>query len=328
MALLEYLSVKDLWDHPAKRAFVLYRLADDVTAHFATMKKTVGKGNAYMTNVEEMLTAGDLIVDVQNRRVKLHVYDSSKIREMDQVLRKLAEESDATKLIVYGKKADVEEWQSLGYRLEGVIEGFFHGENAQMLSSYLTEERAASVAPELAEEILALSLSKKGAGDEKPLPPGYAMREADPSDAEELAQLYGLVFATYPTPMDDPAYVRKTMDEGTRYMVVEHEGKIACAASAEVSERMGSAEMTDCATHPDHAGKGLLQPLFTALERKMEECGIYYLYTLTRAQSPGMNVTAAKMGYEYRGRLINNCTIFSGFEDMNIWVKPLRPTRE
>lgn len=281
-----------------------------------------------MINVEEMLAAGDVVVDSQNRRVKLHVYDPSQIAELDQLLRKLAAEADATKLIVYGKKADAERWIALGYRQEGVIEGFFRGEHAQMLSCFLTEERATSVAPELAEEILAMSLKKKGNGEEKPLPLGYSMREAGEADAEELAQLYGLVFATYPTPMNDPAYVRKTMQEGTCYMVVEHEEKIACAASAEVSERMGSAEMTDCATHPDHAGKGLLQPLFTALERKMEEAGIYYLYTLTRAQSPGMNVTASKMGYRYRGRLINNCTIFSGYEDMNIWVKPLRPTWE
>ncbi|MED4581754.1 putative beta-lysine N-acetyltransferase [Brevibacillus choshinensis] len=281
-----------------------------------------------MANVDAMLASGDLVVDIQNRRVKLHVYDPNLIGEMDQLMRKLASDSDATKMIVYGKKADVEKWLALGYSQEGVIEGFFQGENAQMLSCYLTEERATSVARDLAEDILALSLSKKGNGEEKPLPSGYTLREANEADAEELAKLYALVFATYPTPMDDPEYVLKTMDEGTRYMVVEHDGKIACAASAEVNERMGSAEMTDCATHPDHAGKGLLQPLFTALERKMEESGIYYLYTLTRAQSAGMNVTASKMGYEYRGRLVNNCTIFSGYEDMNIWVKPLRSVWE
>ncbi|MED1794185.1 putative beta-lysine N-acetyltransferase [Brevibacillus nitrificans] len=281
-----------------------------------------------MVNVEIMLASGDLVVDQQNRRVKLHVYDPNQVVELDQWMRKLAQETGATKLIVYGKKADVEKWTALGYVPEGVIEGFFHGENAQMLSSFLTKERATSVAPELAEEILALSLGKQKSGEEKALPAGYSMREAGEADAEELAKLYALVFATYPTPMDDPVYVRKTMEEGTRYMVVEYEGKIACAASAEVNERMGSAEMTDCATHPDHGGKGLLQALFVALERKMEESGIYYLYSLTRAQSPGMNVTAAKMGYTYRGRLINNCTIFSGYEDMNIWVKPLRPSWE
>ncbi|HCP15639.1 MAG TPA: putative beta-lysine N-acetyltransferase, partial [Peptococcaceae bacterium] len=29
------------------------------------------------------------------------------------------------------------------------------------------------------------------------------------------------------------------------------------------------------------------------------------------------------MHYEYSGRLVNNCDICGGFEDMNIWVKRL-----
>lgn len=281
-----------------------------------------------MVEVKALLDSGDLVLDRQNKRVKLHQYDRTKIKEWAVRLRELAIESDATKVIVYGKKDDVPAWIEAGYALEGSIDGFNKGITAHMLTSYLTEERATSVAPELAEEILALSLAKAAKGEEKPLPSGYALREASEEDAEELARLYALVFATYPTPMDDPAFIRKTMLEGTVYFVVEYEGSIACAASAEVTERMGSAEMTDCATHPDHAGKGLLQPLFIALERRMEEAGIYYLYSLTRAQSAGMNVTVAKMGYEYRGRLINNCTIFSGYEDMNIWVKPLRTVKE
>jgi len=279
-------------------------------------------------DTQKMVKNGDLILDQQNQRVKLHEYDPQQISELDVMLRQQAVQMDATKVIVYGKRADVEKWQMLGYRLEGVIEGFFHGEHAHMLSCYLSEERATSSAPGLADECLAISLSKAGNGEKKELPAPYSMREATVADAEELAKLYALVFATYPTPMDDPDYIRETMMEGTRYVVAELEEKIACAASAEVSVRFGSAELTDCATHPEHAGKGLLQPLFHELEQMMETQGIYFLYTLTRAQSAGMNVTASKMGYQYRGRLINNCTIFSGFEDMNIWVKSLRPTKE
>jgi len=281
-----------------------------------------------MTDVTNMLEAGDLVVDQRNLRVKLHQYDPGQISRWDNVMRRLAAESSATKLIVYAKKADVAEWQSLGYQQEGKIDGFFRGENAQMMSRFLTEERSRSAAPQLADDILLISLQKAEAAQEKPLPEECAIRPASSADAAELAALYKAVFATYPTPMDDPDYVRKTMREGTCYFVVETGGRIVCAASAEVSERFGSAELTDCATHPDHLGKGLLQPLFVALERKMEEMGIYYLYTLTRAQSAGMNITAAKQGYRYRGRMINNCTIFSGFEDMNIWVKPLRSTWE
>lgn len=281
-----------------------------------------------MIDLTKLVDTGDLVLDRRNRRVKLHQYQPESIKSMDELLRQQADETGADKVIVYGKKADVELWESLGYRLEGRIDGFFRGENAYLLSLYLTEERAKSAAPELAEENLRISLAKAGTGSDKTLPPEYQIREATEEDAEELAALYARVFATYPTPMDDPAYIRKTMREGTRYLVAEHQGAIACAASAEVSERFGSAEMTDCATEPAHAGKGLLQPIFQALEQKMEEMGIYYLYTLTRAQSAGMNVTAAKMGYTYRGRLINNCTIYSGYEDMNIWVKPLRAVWE
>jgi len=281
-----------------------------------------------MIDSKSLFDAGDLVLDSQNKRVKLHQYPAGQFDELDELMKKQAEAIDASKIIIYAKKADVTQWQSRGYVLEGRIDGFFRGENAYLLSLFLTPERGTSAAPELAEENLKLSLAKAGTEAKKTLPPGYSMREAGEADAEALAKLYGLVFATYPTPMDDPAYIVKAMRGGTRFIVAEQDGEIACAASAEVTERFGSAEMTDCATHPAHAGKGLLQPIFLALEKKMEEAGIYFLYSLTRAQSASMNITAAKMGYEYRGRLINNCTIFSGFEDMNIWVKPLRPVWE
>lgn len=75
--------------------------------------------------IEEMLATGDLVDDRQNRRVKLHLYDRTRLKEYDQMLRQVAEKSGATKLIVYGKKRDVAEWLALGYRQEGVIDGFF-----------------------------------------------------------------------------------------------------------------------------------------------------------------------------------------------------------
>ncbi|WP_139489734.1 putative beta-lysine N-acetyltransferase [Brevibacillus dissolubilis] len=277
----------------------------------------------------------DVVIDEQNKRLKVMLYHPEEIEQLHGTLVEMAHDRGMTKLIIYAKKADVKAWEALGYRLEGRIDGFFHGENAQMMSCFLTAERGASVAPELAEEVLGVSLEKQaqvhsgGRTDgQKSLPTGYTLREAREDDAEELARLYDLVFATYPTPMNEAEYVRETMRESTYYIVVEKEGQIVCAASSEVTPKFGSAELTDCATHPDHLGLGLLQPIFTALEEKMEQIGVYYLYTLTRAQSHGMNVTAAKHGYEYRGRLINNCTIYSGFEDMNIWVKPLRETWE
>jgi putative beta-lysine N-acetyltransferase len=280
-----------------------------------------------MMNIAQMAADGELVLDPHNQRIRVLTYDPQKIGELHQALLAEAAKQDLNKLIIYAKKADIPHFLALGYRQEGKIDGFFRGENAQMLSRFLTKERAASTALELAEENLRISLAKASA-ETKRLPDGYQLREAGEADAEEMAALYKQVFPTYPTPMDDAVYIRKTMREGTCYMVATSGNRIACAASAEISMAFGSAEITDCATHPEHTGKGLLQPLLTALEEKMTERGIYYLYSLTRAQSAAMNITVARQGYKYRGRLVNNCRIFSGYEDMNIWVKPLKETWE
>ncbi|MGC5325165.1 putative beta-lysine N-acetyltransferase [Brevibacillus sp. SYSU BS000544] len=271
-----------------------------------------------------------ILVDEPNKRIKVLQYQSVDIAAIDQHIEQRAGEIGVTKLIIYARKRDVSEFMNLGYRLEGTIDGFFNGINAQMVSRFLTDERSTSQAPEAEDEIVRISLSKQETGVEKlpPLPDQYIIREASVEDAEEMAFLYGLVFKTYPTPMNDPSYVKKTMQESTFYSVVEANGRIVCAASAEVTPEYGSAEITDCVTHPDYLGNGLLQYLFPVLEQKMDAMNIFYLYTLTRAQSHGMNITAAKQGYQYRGRLVNNCTIFSGYEDMNIWVKPLRETSD
>lgn len=271
----------------------------------------------------------NIVLDSINKRVKVLSYRSTDVEDIHQEIERLAIDNEATKLIIYAKQSDVSTWVALGYVAEGIIDGFDNGRDAHMMSRFLNRERSESKAHELEEEILHICLAKQMEPQGKlELPSAYTSREATIEDAEELAALYRQVFATYPTPMDDPEYVRKTFQESTFYQVIEFNGQIVCAASAEVTPEYGSAEITDCATHPDHLGNSLLKYLFPLLEQKMLEKGVFYLYTLTRAQSHGMNITAAKQGYRYRGRLVNNCTIFSGFEDMNIWVKPLKQTRD
>jgi len=68
--------------------------------------------------------------------------------------------------------------------------------------------------------------------------------------------------------------------------------------------------------------------LFKAIEQHLRKKEIFYLFSLTRALSYGMNITVAREGYKYMGRLKNNCIISTGFEDMNIWVKPLQPVTD
>lgn len=277
--------------------------------------------------LDQLVKNGEVVIDPHNERIRVLSYHPGEITELHGELVAAANRQGLDKVIFYAKKAECSALLQLGYQQEGTIDGFFQGENAQMLSLFLRPERSLSRAPALAQANLQLSLLKAGNGNRE-LPSGYQLRAATAADAWQLARLYKLVFAAYPTPMDDPLYIRKTMQEGTYYVVAEKEGQIACAASAEIAVSFGSAELTDCATHPAHHGKGLLQPLFATLEEHLLQQGIYYLYTLTRAQSAAMNITAARQGYQYRGCLINNCKIATGFEDMNIWVKPLRPVWE
>ncbi|MDH4057298.1 MAG: hypothetical protein OEU76_00970, partial [Cyclobacteriaceae bacterium] len=66
---------------------------------------------------------------------------------------------------------------------------------------------------------------------------------------------------------------------------------------------------------------GHMKKLLFKLENELTKQGINCLYSLARAESYGMNKAFFQLGYTYGGRLINNCYIFSGLEDMNVWYK-------
>ena len=101
------------------------------------------------------------------------------------------------------------------------------------------------------------------------IPEDYILRFATEEDAQELAKLYGAIFETYPTPMNDERYIKKVMEEGTIFSVIEYEGTIVSAASAEVNEMYHNAELTDCATIPHHRKHGFMKVLISALEQEL-----------------------------------------------------------
>ena len=111
------------------------------------------------------------------------------------------------------------------------------------------------------------------------------------------------------------------MQQGTTYVYIEEEGEIVSVASAEVNEIFHNAELTDCATLPVAAGKGYMKKLLYFLEQKLKREGITCCYTIARSESLSMNKAFSQLGYTYGGRLVNNCFIYSGLEDMNVWYK-------
>jgi putative beta-lysine N-acetyltransferase len=143
-------------------------------------------------------------------------------------------------------------------------------------------------------------------------------------DADDLAALYGRVFASYPFPITSPDYLCKTMQSHVVYRIIrDGSGQLVAAASAETSPSKRNAEMTDFATLPSQRGLGLAQHLLAALEDDMSESAIANLYTIARARSAGMNRVFYNRGYEWTGTLVNNCHISGQFEDMHVWCKDL-----
>lgn len=264
----------------------------------------------------------DVCLDPFNARLRVDDYRGD-VQAMHERILELVEKHAFTKVFIKSRSEDWQAFLHLGYMLEGVYKKYFNGSDAYSMAMYFTDERRTSAYWMEEDEILRQVLKLPLKSTENRLAQGYSMRLATIEDAEQLAQLYGTVFQTYPTPMNDATYIKKVILEGTVFYVTEAGGRIVSAASAEVNAAYNNAEVTDCATYPEHRKHGLMRHLITALEHELRRRSIYCAYSLARSLSFGMNAVFHQLGYEYTGRMTKNCNIFDKFEDMSLWVKDL-----
>ncbi|MFO7638926.1 MAG: putative beta-lysine N-acetyltransferase [bacterium] len=212
----------------------------------------------------------------------------------------------------------------VGYREEARIPNFFRGRAAcAFLGKYFDPVRARERDRSRRREILA-ACRQRAAGEAVRLPGSYNWAVAGPGDAGELARLYRAVFETYPFPIHDPAFIRRSMKQDVRYGCVRHRGRLVALCSADVSDDESTVEMTDFATLPEARGRRFARYLLARMEESMAARGILTAYTIARALSAAMNRTFAAQGYRYAGTLINNTQIAGALESMNVWYKPLR----
>ncbi len=222
------------------------------------------------------------------------------------------------KVIVKSRTRDVTAFERSGYRREALVKNYFSGEDMVFVTRYFSANRQVNSKDQEEERIISNLLSEPR---EEALPAGQSCSFATIDDAAALAELYRRSFAVYPTPVGDPDYVRKTIEDGTLYVFIHEHGRLISAASAEINAQYKNAELTDCATSPAARGRGLMRALLTELEQKLKKQGITCLYTIARSESYGMNKVFYQLGYSYGGRMTNNCMIYSGLEDMNVWYK-------
>jgi putative beta-lysine N-acetyltransferase len=264
----------------------------------------------------------ELYHDHANQRLRLDDYRGNFKKAVTHALA-IAHEQGFTKVILKARQEDLSAALAHGFMLEGIISRYFKGNDAYCMAFYLTDERRTSDFWVKEDKIIQDVSSVPRLMENQQIPENYTLRFATDEDAHELAILYSTIFETYPTPMNDERYIKKVMEEGTIFSVIEYEGTIVSAASAEVNEMYHNAELTDCATLPNHRKHGFMKVLISALEQELIRKNIYCSYSLARSLSMGMNAVFHQLGYEYGGRLTKNCNIWDKYEDMNIWGKDL-----
>jgi putative beta-lysine N-acetyltransferase len=274
-------------------------------------------------DIEEDDYKTKVFFDYYNKRLKVVDYEAKDYSAMLKRLAYLAEANDFDKIFVKADPSNFQMFLSHGYMMEGVLKYYFNGGDAYVLSRFSSKDRIHSESlideAELIEQIIYHSPDS----EIKSLPKTYKIITATKKHIPELVEIYRSTFETYPSPLTNPDYIQATMDRDVLYKICLDGGNAVAAASAEIDLKHKNAEMTDCATRPETQGKGVMQHILIELEKELIKQKITSAYTLARAKSSGMNRAFFRLGYEFSGRLLNNCDIFGEFEDMNIWVKKL-----
>lgn len=259
-------------------------------------------------------------LDYLNERIKVISYNIEDIVTLSNYLNVLASGNSFGKIIISARENEWRRFISHGYVLEAVNQGYFSGHPCYYVAKFTKNQRYYSPAHVEEDKILELVLKKPSHYRSAPLPSGFTVRNAALTDIPRLIKLYGDVFSTYPSPITEPDYLKKFIHNNF-FKVVLYEDDIVSAASLEVDREFLSAEVTDCVCLPEFEGQGLMYRLIYSLEQDARKAGLQNLYSIARARIPGMNAVLKKLGYDYGGRLVNNCTIGTGFESMNLWIK-------
>ncbi len=255
-----------------------------------------------------------------NARIYLMKLDPADLPGLFDTLDQMASRHGYTKIFAKVPSTLFPAFRDRGFELEAEIPRFFGGDAAVFLGRFLDPKRAVERRPKLVRKNLELAMAKAGQGTRS----GRArIQEMGPDDAPEMADLYKVVFATYPFPIHDPDYLRETMRTHVRYFGIRREDRIVALASAEMDRSSSSVEMTDFATDPTFRGHGHAARILAHMDEQVAADGLRTAFTIARAYSAGMNITFAKLGYGFAGTLTSNTDISGQIESMNVWYKSL-----
>ncbi|WP_079477286.1 putative beta-lysine N-acetyltransferase [Halobacillus salinus] len=271
-------------------------------------------------NTQALMEKDYFHVEPISQRIKLYELPENMGQEQMKHLEEIAAERECDKIIAYVRAGEETIVESLSFHLEAEVKGLLNGEDAKVYAKFLNPKRNQPDPENVIQRVQEMDIKPKTLYS---LPEDYAMVWGTKHHAEEMADFYGTVFDTYPTPIDDPDYIKQMMDDHVHFSLIYYNDQLVSACSADIFTDLNAAEFTDCATSPHHRGKGLLSHQYPMLETKMKELGIQTMFTYTRAISMGMNIVTAQHGFTFGGCMVQNSMIGTGIEDMNMWYKKL-----
>jgi putative beta-lysine N-acetyltransferase len=235
----------------------------------------------------------------------------------------LAEDLDYGKIIIKIPKAAKPKFSREDFEMEAKIPKFYNGKNACFFAAKYNRKSREEVSnkKEILEILEKLESDEKNDFDE--LSDAYSIHSLREKDVNEITHIYKKVFKTYPFPIHDTKYIKKTMLENTIYFGAFNHGELIAISSCNVNNSAENVEMTDFAILPAFRGNKLASHLLSIMEDTMQDLGIKTAYTIARSISLPMNATFSNAGYNYAGTLWNNTQISGTIESMNIWYKPL-----
>lgn len=242
----------------------------------------------------------------------------------DELIR-LAEKHNYSKIFCAIPKKAAPLFFAKGYIMEGYIPYYYNGtEDMFYVSKFMTPERLslldqASMAD--FSQLLRSPIEWDITSNEDQQ--GYSIKRLHSKDVDSIVEIYCDIFESYPFPIQDAAYIKKTMQENVQYFGAFKNGDLAALAACEIDFESKNAEMTDFATHRAHTGRRLACLLLKKMEAEMQNQGIMTLYSIARMNSISMNKTFLRFGYQYSGTLINNTHIAGQIETMNLYYKNL-----
>jgi len=250
--------------------------------------------------------------------------DPTDMPELIDEIDGLVKQNNLQKSFVKVPQSFVPQFLNDGYQVEATIPLYFGMEDGCFLGKFYDQERAKEHHQEQVDENLKLALAITPQDHPpKEVPSKFKLLQLGHEHIDQLVELYSRVFETYPFPIHDSNYLKKTMQTHVDYFGIFEGTQLVAAASSEKDRENGVAELTDFATLPEYRGKGFALNLLMEMEKKILKQDINLGMTIARANSAGMNITFAKAGYSFGGTLVNNTNISGKIESMNVWYKDL-----